>query len=395
MTPGRSWRLRLPLLVALRYLKSTRRDAFITFLSATAAGGLALGVAALILALSALSGFQQELRGEILARTAQIEVALPAGADARAVGAALAGDPAVVDVRRLVHGKGWLLDEGRAHAVDLVGFEGRLPASFPGAAEAGEGVYLGERLATAWGLGPGDTVEIASSRPALSPLGPQPRTRRLTVAGTFPTGRTEVEDRVALPLSAARSLLGGVEERLEVSAGGLDEALALASRLPRILPAGAEVLTWQDLNRALFFALRLEKSLVFVAVLLIVVVAALALVSDLNLIIASKQPELGMFGAMGAPPQALREIFLWLGALLASLGVAAGIVFGVGGAWLMDRFRLLRLPETVYFVDYVPFVVHKADFAVILLAALALALAGSHFAARRAAALGPVEALRR
>ena len=359
MSGGRSWTLRLPLLVALRYLKSTRRDAFITFLSATAAGGLGLGVAALILALAALSGFQRELRGEILSRTPQIEVVLPGGTDAEAVREGLLRDPRVEGVRRYILGKGWLLGEGRAHAVDLVGFEGRLPRSFPGAPDVGEGVYLGDRLASAWGIEPGDTVEIASSRPVLSPLGPHPRVRRLAVVGTYPTGRTEIEDRVALPLAAARSLLGGERERLEVSAGGLDEALALARRLGPLLPAEAEILTWRELNRALFFALKLEKSLMFVAVMLIVLVAALALVSDLNLIIASKQPELGMFGAMGAPPESLREIFLWLGGLLACLGVAAGTVLGVGGAWVLDRFRLLRLPESVYFVDYVPFLVRR------------------------------------
>ena len=395
MRGPRSRTLRLPLLVALRYLKSTRRDAFITFLSATAAGGLGLGVAALILALAALSGFQRELRSEILSRTPEIEIVLPVGADAVAVGERLAAQEGVLSVRRYVLGRGWLLGAGNARSVELVGFEGELPEAFPTANGRGEGLYVSDRLAASWVLEAGDTLEVASSRPVLTPFGPQPRVRRLELAGVFEAGRTEVEDRVALPLSAAVSLLGGAPLRLEISAGGLERALTLAPRLAPALPEGSEILTWQNLNRALFFALKLEKSLMFVAVFLIVVVAALALVSDLNLIIASKQPEIGMFGAMGAPPSALREVFLWLGGLLAVLGVCGGATLGVGGAWLLDHYRLLRLPESVYFLDYVPFLVRKSDLGVILGATLLLALVGSYLSARRAAALRPVEALRR
>jgi len=391
---GERQRISLSLYLALRYLRSTRRDAFVTFLSATAAGGMALGVAALVLALAMLSGLQGALRSEILARTPEIEALLPAGADAVAARDAAAALEGVREARLTVVGRGWLMARGRVRPVELTGFEGSLPPTFPGATATVGGLYLSERLATAWALEPGALVEVASSRPTLSPLGPLPRVRRLRLAGTFVAGRTEQEERAALPYHEARALLGDADLRLRVSTGDLGRAVRLAPVLAAVLPEGAEVRSWRELNRALFFALRLEKSLLFSAVLLIVVVAGLALVADLSLIIASKRPELGMLGAMGATPRALRRVFLWLGGLLVALGCGAGLALGVGGAWLLDRTRLLRLGEA-FFIDYVPFRVQAPDLLLVLAAVAILTFLCAGVAARQATLLSPVEALRR
>ena len=391
---SRRHRLSLSLYLALRYLRSARRDAFVTFLSATAAGGIALGVAALVLALAMLSGLQGALRSEILARTPEIEVVLPAGVDPEAARATAAALDGVVDARLAVLGRGWLMARGRVRPVELTGFEGSLPSTFPGGTTTVNGLYVSDRLATAWALEPGALVEVASSRPTLSPLGPLPRVRRLRLAGTYQAGRTEQDERAAVPLGEARALLGDADLRLHVSTGDLGRSARLTPALAAALPDGAEVRSWRELNRALFFALRLEKSLLFSAVLLIVVVAGLALVADLSLIIASKRPELGILGAMGAPPRLLRRIFLWLGGLLVMLGGGAGLAIGVGGSWLLDRTRLLRLGEA-FFIDYVPFRVHAVDLLLVLAAVAGLTLLCAGLAARRATVLTPVEALRR
>lgn len=387
--------LPFPALLALRYLRSTRKDAFVTFLSAVAAGGVALGVAALILSLGALSGFQRALKSEILARTPEIEIRLPPAADLEAARQAIEAVPGVAATQVLLRGRGWLLSEGRAQPVEIVGFEKELPAAFPAKASGANGIWISEGMALRWGLEPGMPLEIASARPTLTPLGPQPRLRALSLAGTFATGRSADEERAALPLAIAATLLPGADRRFELRAGGLAAAMDLKPRLAAVLPAGSEVLTWQDLNAPLFFALRLEKSVMFVAVFLIVIVASLALVADLALIIASKTGEIGMLGAMGASPQVLRRSFLLLGALLAGLGAIGGGGLGVGAAVVLDRYRLLRLPERVYFLDYVPFVVQPVDLAMVLGLTLALALGCSFYAAKRAAELDPVEAIHR
>ncbi len=388
-----------PVLLALRYLRSTRRDAFASFLSAVAAGGLAIGVAALILSLAMISGFQEALRGELLGRTPQIEIDLPPGlAEEEAVAARTAVEkvPGVTSAQVQVHGGGWVVEEGKVQAVDLVGFEGTVPQSFPGAAGRPEGLYVTESLATRWGLAPGQPLTIVSPRPTLTPFGPQPRIRSIPVAGTYESGKTQEErDRVALPRKVAETLLGGNERRLEVVTPDLDEAIEVAGHLPGVLPPGSTVRTWKDLNRPLLFALRLEKALMFVAVGLIVLVASLALVADLALIISSKTPEIGILSTMGAAPAALRRAFLLLGGLVAGSGMLVGTILGVGGAWILDRKQVLQVPGKVYFLDYVPFLVKPGDLALVLLLTLCLALASSLYAARRASSLDPVEAMRR
>lgn len=385
-----------PLLLALRYLRSTRRDAFASFLSAVAAVGIALGVAALILSLAALSGFQALVKDEVLARTPHVEVELPAEADAGAALAAAEAVKGVEAVRSVVRGRGWVVVAGTVRPAEVVGFEGGVPRSFPGAAGLPAGLYLDDVLTVALGLEPGEPVTLVSPRPTLTPFGPQPRTRSVALAGSFEATRGQEERaRVAVPLAVADSLFGRPPRRLEITTAGLEAAPAVARRLAGTLPAGSTLRTWADINRPLFFVLRLEKAMTFVAVALIVLVAALALVSDLALLIASKRGEIGMLGAMGATPAELSRAFLLLGAMLAGLGLAAGLTFGIGGAWLLDRYRVIDLPGQVYIFDYVPFLVRPTDIVAVTVVTLGLALTFSFYAARRAAGIIPVAALQR
>jgi lipoprotein-releasing system permease protein len=225
---------------------------------------------------------------------------------------------------------------------------------------------------------------------------PQPRLRSLPLAGTFDRPRTgDQQTRIAVPLAVAETLLARAPRRIEVDAGGQQRATAVAERLAAALPAGSEVRTWAEINRPLFFVLKLEKAMMFVAVSLIVLVGSLALVADLSLVIASKRAEIGILGAMGATPAALGRAFLLLGGLIAGFGVAAGTAAGVGGAWALDHWRLIPLPSRVYVFEYVPFLVRGLDLAAVVGLTVVLALAVSLFPARRAAALEPVRALAR
>jgi len=277
----------------------------------------------------------------------------------------------------------------------MIGFEGELPAEFPGATNRRPGLYISNRLAETWGILPGEVVEIASSRPTLTPFGPQPRVRRLPVTGIFASGRSEQSERVAVPLAEARLLTGESDLRIVARATSLNEALRVADRLDLALPNGVGIQTWKDINRPLFFALQLERTLMFLAVFLIVIVAAMALVSDLMLILASKQPEIGMLGAMGAGPARLRQIFVYLGASLVAIGSVCGTVLGVGSSWILDRYRVISLPDQVYFLDHVPFLVRPVDVGLIVGSTLLLTLFCTLIAASRAASISPVEALRR
>ncbi len=396
-------RLPLPAILALRYLWSTRRDAFVTFLSVVAVSAITLGVAALILSLAALSGFQHVLRSEILSRTPDVEVSLPAGTRAESVeeiAAAAGGVEGVTGVQQVIRGRGWLSVAGRVTPAEVVGFGGPLPPSFPDpdprpADRQAGGLWVSRSLADSWFLKPGDVVDIVSPRPTLTPLGPRPRVRSVHLAGTYEAGKVAEEERVAMPLGVAESLFGTGRRELLVDAGGGQRALETAKRLRAALPAAARISTWQDLNRPLFFALRLERLFLFLGVSLIVLVAALALLADLALIIANKRQDVGMLLTLGSTPQRLRRAFLLLGSLLALGGTALGTAVGVGLSVLFDRLQLIHLPGDVFFVEYVPFLVRPRDLALILVVTLTLAMAASFYGAHKAAALDPVEALRR
>ncbi len=386
------------LALALRYLRSTRKDAFVSFLSLVAAAGIGLGVAALVLALAALTGMQQALTGEILARTPALEVQLPARLEAEVVRTLvdrIRGDQEVTSVQQALSGKGWIVISGRAMPVELTGFEGEVPAQFPGASGEPAGLYLGDREAARLAIAPGTIVTIASPRPTLTPFGPQPRAVNLRVAGLFHSGKTEQQARAALPLDRAELLFGADRpRRLLLGLTGLDAAERVAARLAAIVPEGARVSTWQELNRPLFFALRLEKSVMFIAVSLIVVVAALALVADLSLIAANKRREIGLLVAMGGTTATLRAAFCWLGAMLGGIGTLGGAAVGSAAALILDRARVIRMPGDVYFLDYLPFEVPVRDLVAIVSVTLLWALACSYYGASRVARLDPMEALR-
>ncbi|MDX1384040.1 MAG: FtsX-like permease family protein, partial [Thermoanaerobaculia bacterium] len=392
------WRLPVPLLVALRYARSTRRDASVRFLSSVTVWGVALGVAALVLAVSALSGFQATLLDDVLARSPRLQVQVPADADAQAWLATVRGVEGVDAAQVLLYGSGWLAKEGRVVACELIGYGEAPPRWFPGVEEAaGDGLVLPEALALRMGLRPGGAVRVVSPRPTLTPFSRQlPRSRKVGVAAIYDAGRSEDHDgRVALPLAEAESLLWPSDRRIdvEVAVGRVD---AVAARLQRELPAAAAVVGYRELNRALFFALRLEKVLMFVGVFLIVAVASQSLVSSLGLIVASKRREIGVLASLGLGPRELGRAVVLLGMVLTAVGVVVGGTVGAVSAWLLDRFELLRLPADVYIVDFVPFLLRPLqDLSLILLGTAALAWWAARSAGRRVAALRPAEALRR
>ena len=347
-----------------------------------------------MLALAALAGLQQALRSEVLARTPHLEVELPAGHQVASAAARLRRLAGVTGVEEVVRGRGWLRYRDLVQPVEVVGFSGAVPAFFPGVAGGSSGLYVSDNLAARWALERGDVLQVVSPRPTLSPFGPQPRVRSIALAGTFASGRTEEQERVAVPLALAAPLVGGGKVFLELATSDLDRALELAPRVRAVVPQGAVVQTWRELNRPLFFALRLEKTVMFVAVSLIVLVASFALVADLALVISSKRSELGMLGTMGATPARLRSAFLQLGALLGVIGMSAGALVGAVAAWVLDRYRLVHLPNDTFFLDYLPFRVQPQDLVAVLGMTLLLALGSSLFVAQRVGRLRPVEALR-
>lgn len=391
--------------VALRYFRSTRADAHIRVLSSLTAGGLAVGTAALVLALAALSGFQDHLLQDLVRHTPALQIEL-GGAGAAADGdgaeqtAALATWAAatngVTAVQELLYARGWLADARSFVPVEVVGYEKAPPAWIPVQDEAVSGLIVPVSVALRLGLVVGGTVRVVSPRPGLTPVGPRPRTRTLPVATIYDSARAKYEEpAVLLPLDQASALFAGGDRRLDLTLAPDAEPERVAGFLRgSIDPAEATVTTWREGNRALLFVLRLEKGLVFSAVALIVAVAAFALLAALSLVLSAKRSEVGVLAAMGAPPARLRGVFLTLGVLLSVGGAGLGVVVGAMTAWFLDAFQVLSLPSDVYIVDYVPFLVRAEDLYVVWLSTIVFTGVASLLGARKASRLDPVVAMR-
>ncbi|MCE2558459.1 MAG: ABC transporter permease [Acidobacteria bacterium] len=415
--------------VALRYFRSTRADAHIRVLSSLTAGGLAVGTAALVLALAALSGFQNHLLRDLAQHTPTLQVELGGRVDSATGGVGSAASivdrvratQGVSTAQELLYARGWLVDRRGVVAVEVVGYEKAPPAWIPVEAAAAPGpnshcippqifdfsvglcvtpaapgLIVPLQVALRMGLTVGGSARVASPRSSLTPVGPRPRVRTLPVAAIYDAERAGYEDLpVLLPLEQAAALFAGGDRRLDLTlVPAADPEEVAADLRAAIAPAEGSVATWRQANRALLFVLRLEKGLVFSAVALIVAVAAFALLASLSLVLSSKRSEVGVLAAMGVPPARLRGVFLSLGVLLSVGGAGVGVLIGAGVALFLDSFRVLSLPSDVYIVDYVPFLVREEDLFVVAFSTILFTGAASLLSARKASRLDPVEAMR-
>ncbi|MCY3590605.1 MAG: hypothetical protein OXH32_03060 [Acidobacteria bacterium] len=395
--------------IAVRYFRSTRADAHIRALSTLTAGGLAVGTAALVLALAALAGFQNLLLEDLARHTPALQIELGGGSipgsagrgagmtdPVRGLADLAAATNGVAGVQELLYARGWLADDDRPFAVEVLGYEKTPPPWIPVQGEATPGLIVPVSVALRMGLAVGDRVRVVSPRPGLTPVGPQPRTRMLPVDLIYRSDRAEeADDPVLVPLEQASALFARGDRRLDLTLAPEADPEQIGDFLRQgIDPAVARVTTWREANRALLFVLRLEKGLVFSAVALIIAVASFALLAALSMVLSSKRAEVGVLAAMGAPPPRLQRVFLLLGALLSVGGAGFGGAAGAALATFLDRYRVISTPSDVYVVDYVPFLVRGTDVLVVLVVTVLFTAAAAVLGARKASLLHPVEAMR-
>ena len=409
---GPSWELR----IALRYLTARRKQAFISLISAVAVLGVAVGVMAVLIALGLMTGLQSEIRARILGATAHVSVFRAQGAtleELTAVLEAVRRVPGVAGAARSVYGKALVTTPTGAAAATLKGI---VPAEERTVTEvvskivagsaaalgdpAGEGpppILLGTALADSLNVGVGDVVTITSPRGRLSPVGLLPRVSRARVVGTVKTGLYEFDAAWGyLPAEAARRLLDeeGRTAHVEVR---LHDMFAVKQGARDILERlGGEYVTtdWVEMNQALYSALWIEKVAVGIAIGLIVAVAALNIVATLVLMVMEKHRDIAILVSMGASRASIMRVFMLQGTLIGFVGTATGGILGVGACFVLDRFRLVRVPETVYQIAWVPFRLQAPEVLLVLAVALVICFLATLYPSRGAARLDPAEALR-
>jgi lipoprotein-releasing system permease protein len=400
------------LFVARRYLTARRKQAFISVITLISVAGIAIGVAALVIAIALITGFQGDVQDKILGATSHIMVSDLGGNGLEGyedMAAKIRAVPGVESVSPVVYStvlitgigessgalvKGLDFERERAGAPWLQRLEaGRIPET----GGARDGLILGRELALRIGAQVGDTVQIVTASSTLSPMGLLPRRKTFEVTGLFNTGLYEFDSSTALVAIGVAQKLFGLEGRasyIQVKLADIFAAPAIGERIKAVLPPVVYITTWMELNKSLFSALKLEKNIMFLTITLIVIVAALNIIATLILMVMEKTRDIGILMAIGATPRMINRIFFFQGALIGVIGTALGVLLGLGWCALANAFELIKIPVDIYQISYVPFRMRPFDLALIVGITLLISFVSTLFPARRAAKVDPVVALK-
>jgi lipoprotein-releasing system permease protein len=411
--------VRYELLVGLRYTRAKRRNHFISFISAISMAGIALGVAALIVVLSVMNGFQKELRTRILGVASHVQIS---GAnnelvDWQAVAKLAMQDPrvrasapfvnaqAMLVVGQAVRGsvvRGILPDrEEQVAEIGLHMRAGRLEALKPGEF----GIVLGSELARALGVLTGDKVALIAPQGLVTPAGVIPRLKQFTVVGLFEIGMFEYDSGLALihmedaqKLYQMADAVSGVRLRLD----DLFAARSVARDLMAGFSSDLYATDWTRSHANFFRAIEIEKRVMFIILLLIVAVAAFNIVSTLVMLVTDKQADIAILRTLGASPGSIVQIFMVQGALIGVIGTLAGVVLGLLVGFNVDTvvpaveqvlgFKFLA--KDVYYISDLPSDVQLGDVATIGIVSLVLSFVATLYPSWRASRVNPAEALR-
>ncbi|WP_140630869.1 lipoprotein-releasing ABC transporter permease subunit [Methylibium rhizosphaerae] len=399
--------------------RTGRRNGFISFISGVSMLGIALGVAALIIVLSVMNGFQKEVRDRMLSVIAHIEVfdaqggALP---DWRATAAAARLNPQVVGAAPFVAAQALIArgddmrgavvrgispdDEATVTALAAQLKDTTLARLTPGS----WGVVLGGELARGLGVREGDQVTIVTPSGQVTPAGVVPRLKQMTVVGTFEAGHYEYDNGLVLMHldDAARLFRVGGPTGVQLKLSDQQQARTVAEELQVSLGRSVWVRDWTRTNRNWFEAVKIEKTMMFIILTLIVAVAAFNLVSTLVMTVTDKRADIAILRTLGASPRSIMGIFMVQGAASGIIGTLGGLALGLAVAFNIDVIvpaleRLLNasfLPSSVYLISKMPSDPQSSDIVPITIISLLLAFVATLYPSWRASRVQPAEALR-
>jgi lipoprotein-releasing system permease protein len=411
--------VRYEILVGLRYTRAKRRNHFISFISAISMAGIALGVAALIVVLSVMNGFQKELRARILGVASHVQISGTNNrlSDWQAVVKHVVQDPRVKGAAPFVNAQG-MLAAGQEVRGSVV--RGILPDEENKVAEIGQhmragklellkagdfNIVLGSELARALNVNAGEKLALIAPQGLVTPAGVVPRLKQFTVVGVFEVGMFEYDSGLALVhLEDAQKLyqmgeaVSGVRLRLE----DLFASRSVARDLMSKLDASYFATDWTRSHANFFRAVEIEKRVMFIILLLIVAVAAFNIVSTLVMLVTDKQADIAILRTLGASPASIIQVFMVQGTLIGVIGTFAGLVGGVllglnvatVVPFIESVLGFKFLAKDVYYISDLPSDVQAGDVTVIGIVSLVLSFLATLYPSWRASRTNPAEALR-
>ena len=401
------------LFIAFRYLKSKKKHKGISVNTLISIGGVAVGVMALLVVLSVMSGFHEDLQKKILGVRAHIIITDIRGSmpEYENVIKAIKGEEHVISSAPLVFGQTMVSFENRAHGVFLRGMvpeeeietteilhyikEGSI-------AELAErdgipGVLIGKELSRSIGAYTGDVINVISPIGEIGPLGMLPKVKKFRVAGVFEVGMFEFDLNLVLTnIKPAQEFfkmddeITGVELKLD----DIYNAPLVRERIQKKLGFPYLVTDWMQMNRNLFSALKLEKFAMFIALVLIILVASFNIISNLIMNVIEKKREIAILKAMGATNNGIMTIFMMQGLLIGIVGTVIGVAGGYLLSYIINTYEVIKLPADVYYLSHLPVKMKLFDFVVVSLSAIIISFLATIYPALQAAKLDPVEPLR-
>ncbi len=405
-------------MLSLRYLGARRKDGFISVIAIFSFIGIWLGVMTLIIVMAVMNGFRQELLTKILGLNGHLLIQpleLPL-TDFAAVADRISKVPGVKLAAPVVEGQALASSPFSSSGVLVRGWRGSDLAKLPSIADnlrqgtldgfdEGQGVLIGRRLADQLTVHAGEPVTLVAPRGAVTPMGTMPRIKTYKVAGVFEIGMSEYDlGFVFMPLPEAQAYFNraGDVTAIEVYVDNPDQIDFYRKAITAAAGRPVFIVDWRQRNATFFSALQVERNVMFLILTLIVLVAALNIVSGLIMLVKDKGPDIGIMRTMGASQGSVMRIFLIAGASIGVVGTLVGLVSGV---LICQRLEAIRqflswltstelFPPTLYFLSRLPAEMDPAETTAVVVMALALSLLATLYPSWRAARLDPVEALR-
>jgi lipoprotein-releasing system permease protein len=411
--------MRYELLIGLRYTRAKKRNHFISFISLTSMCGIALGVAALIVVLSVMNGFQKELRTRILGVASHVQLSGANGelAGWQNVAEQASRQPSVVAAAPYVSAQGMLSFDQTVRGVLVRGvlpemeekvadFNRHMRGGGMQVLKPGEfGIVLGGELARALQVFIGDKVTLIAPQGLVTPAAILPRLKQFKVVGIFEVGMYEYDSGLALIHMADAQALYRMEDRVSgvrLKIDDLFQAPRVSRELLRFVDADVSISDWTRSHANFFRAVQIEKNVMFIILLLIVAVAAFNIVSTLVMAVTDKESDIAILRTLGASPRSIMQVFIVQGALIGVIGLLLGVVGGIVLALNVDVVvpfieKLIGtqfLAKEVYYISELPSDLQWRDVATISSVSFALTLLATLYPSWRASRVNPAEALR-
>ncbi len=402
----------------MRYLRARRQEGFISVIAWFSLLGIALGVATLIIVMSVMNGFRQELLTRILGINGHLMVSGAANqlSDFDPLAEKLRGLAGVTLVTPMIEGQVMATANGVARGAVVRGVRSEdlakrgivadnIEAGSLKDLEGGDAVLIGSRMASQMGLKVGDSISLISPKGNITAFGTVPRLRAYRVAGTFRIGMYEYDSSfIFMPLAAAQTYfrLPAAVSNLEVFIDNPDHARRLGVEIARVIGAKGQVHDWQQVNSTFFNAIQVERNVMFLILTLIIVVAAFNIVSSMIMLVKDKGRDIAILRTMGATAGMIMRIFFLSGASIGVIGTIAGFLLGV---LFCDNIETIRqgiqmltgtqlFDETIYFLSKLPAKMDATEVAAVVGMGLGLSFLATLYPAWRASRIDPAEALR-